>query len=104
MVNTGIFYQESTSLSSTNLTSLEHDNLCNSPMKYQENKFNMSSESSPNLKKKKKKHFIEREGDWICLKCNNLNFSFRNICNRCHLTKTENNSLIIKSNQNKMGK
>ena len=24
-----------------------------------------------------------REGDWICLYCQNLNFSFRNECNRC---------------------
>ena len=105
MGNTGMFFQESTSLSSNNLPSLEHNNLSNSPIKYQENKFNLSSESSPNLnKKKKKKQFIEREGDWICLKCNNLNFSFRNICNRCHLEKTENNSLTVKGNQSNLGK
>jgi hypothetical protein len=24
-----------------------------------------------------------REGDWVCLNCNNLNFSFRKKCNRC---------------------
>lgn len=24
-----------------------------------------------------------REGDWICLNCSNLNFSFRKKCNRC---------------------
>lgn len=24
-----------------------------------------------------------RAGDWICLMCSNLNFSFRNECNRC---------------------
>lgn len=24
-----------------------------------------------------------REGDWICMFCQNLNFSFRNECNRC---------------------
>ncbi len=34
-------------------------------------------------KKKKKKCLIEREGDWICRKCENLNFSFREICNKC---------------------
>ncbi|KAL4470133.1 hypothetical protein ABPG72_016670 [Tetrahymena utriculariae] len=32
-----------------------------------------------------------RAGDWICLICNNLNFSFRNECNRCRMqTKQQN--------------
>jgi hypothetical protein len=32
-----------------------------------------------------------RNGDWICIKCNNLNFSFRKKCNRCRQqTKEEN--------------
>ena len=32
-----------------------------------------------------------RAGDWICTLCNNLNFSFRNECNRCQQqTKTQN--------------
>ena len=34
-----------------------------------------------------KKKFVIRPGDWICLYCNNLNFSFRNSCNRCRLSK-----------------
>ena len=33
-----------------------------------------------------------REGDWICLFCNNLNFAFRIKCNRC--------GILIKSNLN----
>lgn len=34
-----------------------------------------------------------REGDWICLNCNNLNFSFRKKCNRCKVqTKLQNES------------
>jgi hypothetical protein len=37
-----------------------------------------------------KKSFIERPGDWICYNCKNLNFAFRTNCNRCHLTKSEN--------------
>ena len=36
---------------------------------------------------KNKRHFEVRAGDWTCSKCNNLNFSFRNKCNRCGLPK-----------------
>ena len=43
-----------------------------------------------------KKTFIEKPGDWICNNCQNLNFSFRTNCNRCHISKSENQ----KSNQN----
>ena len=42
-----------------------------------------------NKKKKKKKEFIEREGDWPCYRCKNLNFAFRNKCNKCKMTKEE---------------
>ena len=42
-----------------------------------------------NKKKKKKKEFVEREGDWSCYRCKNINFSFRNICNKCHFSKEE---------------
>jgi hypothetical protein len=34
-----------------------------------------------------KRPLIEREGDWKCDSCSNLNFAFRSECNRCHLTK-----------------
>jgi hypothetical protein len=40
-----------------------------------------------NQKTKPKKTFERREGDWICFNCNNLNFAFRKICNRCGITK-----------------
>lgn len=33
------------------------------------------------------KTFSERSGDWTCNSCHNLNFAFRNICNRCKLPK-----------------
>ena len=38
-------------------------------------------------KQKKKKTFVEREGDWTCFYCKNLNFSFRKKCNRCKALK-----------------
>ena len=40
-----------------------------------------------NLYKKKSKPLTEREGDWICHNCKNLNFAFRVECNRCKLEK-----------------
>lgn len=40
-------------------------------------------------KKKKKREFVEREGDWSCYRCKNVNFSFRDKCNKCGFTKDE---------------
>lgn len=39
------------------------------------------------FQRKKIRPFTERSGDWICKNCRNLNFAFRNECNRCHLSK-----------------
>lgn len=67
-----------------------------SPLKY-------SHSYSPKVKKveaKKKKPFIEREGDWICSNCKNLNFAFRLNCNRCHIPKGENEKVIQKTVNN----
>ena len=41
-----------------------------------------------------KKPFVERPGDWICCNCQNLNFAFRTNCNRCHLTRRENQKYL----------
>jgi Zn-finger in Ran binding protein and others len=41
------------------------------------------------LLSKVKKPNTQREGDWLCLKCHNLNFAFRKECNICTNTKTE---------------
>lgn len=41
------------------------------------------------VKKKKQKIFSERNGDWTCKKCNNLNFAFRKECNMCKFPKNE---------------
>ena len=32
------------------------------------------------------KKSFERDGDWVCQRCKNLNFSFRNACNKCNLS------------------
>lgn len=53
-----------------------------------------SSNGTPTTyNKKKKKPFAERAGDWVCIKCKNLNFSFRSACNRCNISKSENDKL-----------
>ena len=53
--------------------------------------------------KRKGKIFTEREGDWICNSCKNLNFAFRVECNRCHLAKgaTEKKEVIENNKENK---
>jgi hypothetical protein len=33
-------------------------------------------------------------GDWVCIKCKNLNFSFRVVCNRCQLPKAESDKMF----------
>ena len=64
-------------------------------VKYNKNhnkKRNIEKETINNQKKNnllKQKQFSERLGDWICFKCQNLNFAFRIFCNRCQLSKEE---------------
>jgi len=48
----------------------------------------------------KKSHFVERQGDWICTRCKNLNFSFRIVCNRCKISKVESEMLYEGHMQN----
>jgi uncharacterized protein YcbX len=36
-----------------------------------------------------KKPLTERVGDWVCINCKNLNFSFRKACNRCQLNRQD---------------
>ena len=57
--------------------------------------------SQRNLEKKKKKkpEFVEREGDWSCYRCKNINFSFREICNKCQLSKEESEKKFIEAGE-----
>ena len=48
-----------------------------------------NSNVKKNKIKKGKKNFLEREGDWKCFKCKNINFAFRKTCNRCNFMKEE---------------
>ena len=76
---------------------LSNSNLFSNELNMSPNKYSHSHSPKPKKgehEKKKKKPFVEREGDWICFQCKNLNFAFRTNCNRCHLTKNENQKII----------
>lgn len=45
--------------------------------------------SDSDISEGNKKNQSERVGDWVCFSCNNLNFSFRKIWNRCKITREE---------------
>ena len=79
------------------------------PLKYRKNDQNIQANNNNDIKinknklvnmnknkQKNKKYFEVRDGDWVCSKCKNLNFSFRNKCNRCSLPKelSQNNQQI----------
>lgn len=72
----------------------------------------LNNKETKNKKYKKvKKSFVERDGDWTCFYCKNLNFSFRKKCNRCSALKDnsekehdkymENVLMIINENERK---
>lgn len=50
--------------------------------------------------KNKKKKFVEREGDWRCAKCKNINFSFREKCNKCQISKQESENFCVTLKKN----
>ena len=55
------------------------------------------------IEKNTKLPFEIRKGDWICLYCNNFNFSFRKRCNRCRLLKQMNFIFFEHNNLNSNG-
>ena len=58
-------------------------------------KQNIMNNNNEKNKHKKSKPFVGRNGDWICRICRNLNFAFRIICNRCHISKIESEKIIF---------
>ena len=59
-------------------------------MKIENNYTNNNTKTNKKKKKKKikkLKSYNIRKGDWLCPKCNNINFSFRIKCNICGINK-----------------
>lgn len=71
----------------------------NSNQKIQMNIMN-SAQNINNKNNKNNKLFSERIGDWTCFHCNNLNFAFRTVCNRCQLSKEESDAFLMKFQMN----
>ena len=46
------------------------------------------------VKKDKKAGNQERVGDWVCQRCFNHNFSFRDTCNMCYMSQIESTRLL----------
>ena len=60
----------------------------NKELNYNSGKINVLNKKDSNSSNGKKKNpFCRRPDDWICLRCYNLNFSFRIFCNRCSAPK-----------------
>jgi len=82
-----------------NLSPTENNNNLNNNF-YNHLTFTNNFEPNINSKRtkdnaKSRKNFIEREGDWICMICKNRNFSFRDLCNRCKLSRVESDKLYV---------
>ena len=90
---------------SNNENSEREDSKINTNINYfQNNSFcyhmnNNNYNKNRNKKKEKKKRYIEREGDWPCYDCKNINFSYRDVCNRCKLPKEESEKKYQKDGQ-----
>ena len=55
-----------------------------------QNIFNKNNSNNNCLKQNIKfNNLIDQKKDWVCTFCNNLNFSFREKCNRCKVNKEE---------------
>ena len=68
------------------------------PDKEQENNSRNANIISNKFNKQKINKRRENKNDWICPFCNNLNFSFRTVCNKCKISKI-NPNLNLKNNR-----
>ncbi len=59
------------------------------------NKFENNFE---NINKKNLNFLSGRIGDWICFSCKNLNFAFRDFCNRCKISREESDNILQQYN------
>lgn len=51
----------------------------------------INPQTKPKSKKTTNQTETHRAGDWVCILCHNLNYSFRKVCNRCQVqTKRQN--------------
>ena len=62
---------------------------------YKNNKFEKNLE---NINNKNLNFLSGRIGDWICFSCKNLNFAFRDICNRCKISRKESDIFLQQYN------
>jgi len=103
-----ILHNDSDSKDSPHIDSPKSNEYINYPNNFEDHESSYENSNSNFRKKAKhKKHFKVRFGDWICPKCENLNFSFRNKCNRCGLSKEKseqnnNNNNQIQSHENNL--
>ena len=49
--------------------------------------FEQNNLEIPKICLEKTKKLVVREGDWSCAECSNINFSFRDTCNRCGVAR-----------------
>ena len=79
-----------------NYENRKYCNVCNKPKSVtllgKKNKeiiefFDENNWDIPQFCLEKTKKLVIRDGDWECEKCSNINFSFREFCNRCRLKR-----------------
>ena len=73
-----------------NINYINLNNYPNNNNIYNKRKLSYNIKKNSGTTKAVKKPLDKRKGDWQCPKCNNLNFAFRVICNRCQLQKPNN--------------
>ena len=66
---------------------------CNTNYSCVNNNSNFTKNDGNNVSNdiKKGKFIFGRRGDWVCQNCGNLNFSYRQVCNICSISKSINN-------------